>query len=156
MDNEEMVECSPGMGDEVLDEREVQGIFGLRRRGWYVKAIARELGVSRNTVRAWVRRGEGVPRPQTGRPRVLEKDEAWVRERYLAGVRNGDVLRQELAERGIHVSVRTVERCIKPIREQTADLDRASERRRLSLLPPWGTRGGALFGCFRGCGSATG
>ena len=128
MESEENVECSPGMGDEVLDEREVQGIFGLRRRGWHVKAIARELGVARNTVRAWVRRGEGAPRPGTGRPRVLERHEAWVRERYLAGVRNGDVLRQELAERGIEVSLRTVERCIKPIREEVAARDRASVR----------------------------
>ena len=128
MDRSEVKECSPSMGDEVLDEREVQGIFGLRRRGWQVKAIARELCISRNTVRAWVRRGEGAPRPETGRPRVLGKHEAWVRERYLAGVRNGDVLRQELAERGIEVSLRTVERCIKPIREQAADLDRASVR----------------------------
>ena len=181
MDRSEVKECSPSMGDEVLDEREVQGIFGLRRRGWQVKAIARELCISRNTVRAWVRRGEGAPRPETGRPRVLGKHEAWVRERYLAGVRNGDVLRQELAERGVDVSLRTVERCIKPIREQAADLDRASvrfetapgkqmqidfgekwvdiageRRRRLSLSPPWGTRDGASCGCLLGCGSATG
>ena len=112
----------------MLDEQEVQGIFALRRRGWGVKRIARELGVARNTVRAWVRRGEAAPRPQAGRPRVLEKHETWVRERYLAGVRNGDVLRQELAERGVHVSLRTVERCIKPVREHAADLERASVR----------------------------
>jgi transposase len=93
-----------------------------------VKKIARELHVARNTVRAWVRRGEGSPRPQTGRPRVLGQHETWMRQRYLAGVRNGDVLRQELAERGVHVSLRTVERCIKPIREQAADLDRATVR----------------------------
>ena len=128
MDSEETVGCSPCVGDDVLDEREVQGIFGLRRRGWYLKRIARELGIARNTVKAWVRRGDGTARPQTGRPRVLEKHEGWVRERYLSGVRNGDVLRQELAERGVHVSLRTVERCIKPIREEAADLDRASVR----------------------------
>ena len=128
MESEERAVCSPIVGDEVLDEREVQAMVGLRRRGWRVKTIARELGVARNTVRAWIRRGEGAPRPQTGRPKVLEKHAAWVRERYLAGVRNGDVLRQELAERGVHVSLRTVERFIKPIRERAADLDRASVR----------------------------
>lgn len=64
----------------------------------------------------------------TGRPRLLEEHEAWVRERYLAGVRNGDVLRQELAERGVIVSLRTVERCIKPVREEAGALDRASVR----------------------------
>ena len=101
MKSEERKGCSPVMGDEVLNEREVQGIFGLRQRGWHVKAIARELGISRNTVRRWLRLGEWAPRPELGRPRLLRAHEAWVRERYLAGVRNGDVLRQELAERGI-------------------------------------------------------
>jgi len=118
MGREEMEQSSPCQGDEVLSECEVKGLFGLRRLGWSIKAIARELGISRNTVRAWVRRGEGAGRPVVGRPRVLERHEGWVRERFLAGVRNGDVLRQELAERGIAVSVRTVERCIKPVREQ--------------------------------------
>ena len=111
-----------------MDEREVQGIFGLRRRGWHVKAIARELGLARNTVRAWVRRGEAARRPVTGRPHKLEKHEAWLRDRFIAGVRNGDVLRQELAERGVVVSLRTVERCVRPVREQVTDLDRASVR----------------------------
>jgi transposase len=128
MESEERLECSPSQGDDVLGERDVQGILGLRRRGWQVKAIARELGISRNTVRAWVRRGEGTARPEMGRPRLLEAHEAWIWEHYLAGVRNGDVLRQELAERGIEVSLRTVERCIKPLREQAMNLDRASVR----------------------------
>jgi len=87
----------------VLDEREVEGILGLRRRGWAVKRIAGELGLASNTVWVWVNRGEEGLRGQTGRPRVLEKHEAWVQERYLAGVRNGGVLRQELAERGVEV-----------------------------------------------------
>src|SRR5512138_1300420 len=128
MEKAEKEERFPLTGDDVLDDREVQGILGLRGRGWRVKAIARELGVARNTVRAWLRRSEGGPRPARGRPRVLEGHEGWVRERYLAGVRNGDVLRQELAERGIRVSLRTVERCIKPVREEAIDLDRASVR----------------------------
>ena len=128
MESEEKGLRFPEKGDEVLDEREVQGVFGLRRRGWSIKRIARELGLSRNCVRAWVRRGEGAVRPVTGRPRVLGEHEAWVRERYLAGVRNGDVLRQELAERGLEVSLRTVERCIKPVREEEAALDRATVR----------------------------
>ena len=63
------------MGDDVLDESEVRVIFGLRRRGWHLKAIARELGIARNTVRTWVRRGEGAAQPVTSWPRVLEKDE---------------------------------------------------------------------------------
>lgn len=128
MESEAVGVWFPEKGDEVLDEREVQGVFGLRRRGWGVKRIARELGISRNCVRAWVRRGEDAPRPVTGRPRALQGHEVWVRERYLAGVRNGDVLRQELSERGVDVSLRTVERCVKPVREEVVAADRATVR----------------------------
>ncbi len=112
----------------MLNEREVNVVWQLRARGWCLKAIARELGIARNTVRRWVRRGQDAARPVTGRPRVLEAHEAWVREQYLAGVRNGDVLRQELAERGVQVSLRTVERCIEPVRQESADQDRATVR----------------------------
>lgn len=115
-------------GAEVLDERAVQSIFGLLERGWRVKAIARELGLARNTVRSWVRRGRDAPRPRTGRPSSLAGHEDWLRERFLAGVRNADVLRQELAERGVRVHVRTVERFVEPLREEAESLDRATLR----------------------------
>jgi len=115
-------------GAEVLDGRAVQSIFGLLERGWRVKAIARELGLARNTVRSWVRRGRDAPRPRTGRPSSLAGHEDWLRKRFLAGVRNADVLRQELAERGAQVHVRTVERFVEPLRTEAANQDRATLR----------------------------
>ena len=115
-------------GAEVLDAREVQGIFGLLGRGWRVKAIARELGLARNTVRAWVRRGPDAERPRTGRPLALVGHEDWLKARFLAGVRNADVLRQELAERGVVVSLRTVERFVSPIRAAAVNEEQATLR----------------------------
>lgn len=115
-------------GAEVLDEREVQSIFGLHSRGWTLKAIARELGLARNTVRKWLRRGPEAPRPVTGRPPSLSESSDWLRERFLAGVRNGDVLRQELAERGTEVSLRTVQRFVEPLRAEAISQDRATLR----------------------------
>lgn len=115
-------------GAEVLDTREVQGIFGLLGRGWRVKAIARELGMARNTVRAWVRRGADAQRPRTGRPLALVGHRDWLKARFLAGVRNADVLRQELAERGLVVSLRTVERFVAPLRVEAANEERATLR----------------------------
>jgi len=112
----------------VLDAREVQGIFGLLGRGWQVKAIARELGMARNTVRAWVRRGPDAERPRTGRPLALVGQEDWLKARFLAGVRNADVLRQELAERGVLVSIRTVERFVSPLRAEAMNTERATLR----------------------------
>ncbi len=116
------------LGAEVLDAREVQGIFGLLGRGWRVKAIARELGMARNTVRAWVRRGPDAERPLTGRPLALVGHEDWLKARFLAGVRNADVLRQELAERGLRVSIRTVERFVAPLRAEALNEERATLR----------------------------
>jgi len=116
------------VGAEVLDAREVQGIFGLLRRGWRVKAIARELGLARNTVRTWSRRDPAAPRPRTGRPLALVGHEDWLRSRFLAGVRNSDVLRQELTDRGVQVSLRTVERFVSPLRSEALNEDRATLR----------------------------
>jgi transposase len=116
------------LGAEVLDAREVQGIFGLLGRGWRVKAIARELGMARNTVRAWVRRGPDADRPRTGRPLALVGHEVWLKARFLAGVRNADVLRQELADRGLLVSIRTVERFVSPLRAKAVNAERATLR----------------------------
>lgn len=115
-------------GAEVLDTGEVQALFALHRKGWSVKGIAREMGWSRNTVRSWLRRGPLQTRPVTGRPRALGEWETWVRERFLAGVRNADVLRQELAELGVVVCLRTVERAVRGLRSEAANLERATLR----------------------------
>ena len=115
-------------GAKVLDAREVQVIFGLLGRGWRVKAIARELGLARNTVRAWVRRGPDAERPRTGRPLALVGHEEWLKARFLAGVRNADVLKQELGERGVVVSLRTVERFVAPLRTMALNEERATLR----------------------------
>ncbi len=110
---------------EVLDAREVQGILGLLRRGWWVKTIARELGFARNTVRAWFRRDLETSQPRRGRPTALMGNERRLKERFLAGVRNADVFRQELAERGVQVCLRTVERFVSPLRTEAMNADRA-------------------------------
>ena len=116
------------VGAEVLDAQEVQGILGLLKRGWRVKAIARELGMARNTVRAWSRRDPDAPCSRPGRPLTLMGHEGWLKERFLAGVRNADVLRQELADRGVQVSLRTVERFVSPLRNEALNEARATLR----------------------------
>jgi transposase len=58
----------------------------------------------------------------------LGRFEDWLRKRFLGGVRNADVLRQELAERGVLVSLRTVERFVAPLRTEAHNEDRATLR----------------------------
>ena len=116
------------LGVQVLDEREIATLFALHKRGWSIKAMARQLDWSRNTVRACLRRGPKAERPVMGRPRALAEHEAWLQEEFKAGTRNGDVLRQELAEKGVHVGLRTVERAVEKLRQETRCADAATLR----------------------------
>ena len=81
-----------------------------------------------NTVRSWLRRGENAPPPAMGRRPILKALLPWVRNRCQEGVRNSDVLRQELLELGQKVSLRTVERATAVMRRETRAMERATLR----------------------------
>jgi len=123
-------EVCPGV--RMLDERQIEVLFALQKRGWSIKAMSRELGWSRVTIRTWLNRGpgDGTPgsRPVMGRPRKLGDEEAWVQQKFKDGVRNGDVLRQELAEKGVVVGIRTVERATEKLRQEARSADAATLR----------------------------
>ena len=124
--NKTLDEDHPGV--EVLDEREIATLFALQKRGWSIKAMARQLELSRNTVRGWLRRGPAADRPVVGRPKKLATEEAWLEEEFKAGTRNGDVLRQVLAEKGVNVGIRTVERAVEKLRQEIRCADAATLR----------------------------
>ena len=112
----------------MLKDGDVRSLFALKQRGWAIKAIARELELAPNTVRSWLRRGEEAPPPVMGRRPILKALLPWVRNRFQEGVRNSDVLRQELLELGQKVSLRTVERATAVMRRETRALERATLR----------------------------
>jgi len=101
----------------VLRDREVAQVFALRELGWGTRRIADEMGIARNTVRDWVRAGEDRQYGGEGRSSFADRHHFWIQSRFNAGVRNADVLRQELASMDIVVSLRTVERALRPFRE---------------------------------------
>jgi transposase-like protein len=115
-------------GAEMLESEAVREMFTLQRLGWGAKRIARELGIARNTVRDWLRKGSNRQYAGPARAPVLAEHFPWLRERFRAGVRNGDVFRQELAARGVIVSLRTVNRALKPLRREVALSGRATVR----------------------------
>ena len=103
-------------------------VFILWKMGWSVRRIVRELGIARNTVRAWLKAG---PDRSYGGPNwvvVLDAHRDWIRERWRVGVRNGVVFRQELMAKGVQVSLRTVERALRPLRLEQVVSDRATLR----------------------------
>jgi transposase len=112
----------------MLKEGEAAQVFALRALDWSARKIARELGVARNTVRNWVRAGEGREYARNGRSSFLERHYFWIQARFQAGVRNADVLRQELEAMDISVSLRTVERALRPFKESWERAEKATMR----------------------------
>lgn len=96
------------------EPEEVAVMLRLHQKGWGSKRIARELGVSRNTVRRYVRAGGYVPYGGPGgRSKILDGHQRWLTEQFHRHGGNADVVRQELEkEQGIRVSLRTVERAV--------------------------------------------
>ena len=109
---------SAGEG-EIKQQEEVSTIEHLTSLGWSIRQISRELGISRGTVRKYLRNGGIVAFRQPERKGVLSDEEEWLRRKFFQHDGNADVIRQELAkEKEITVSLRTVERAVKEYRDE--------------------------------------
>lgn len=128
MANKHEILGSRYQGAEMLESEAVREIFTLRRLGWGTKRIARELGLARNTVRDWLRCGANRTYAVPEKGTLLAEHLAWIRERFMAGVHNGDVIRQELLARSVVASLRTVNRVLWPLRRELVLTDRATIR----------------------------
>lgn len=101
----------------MLTKESIMEIKILSRRGMSIREIARELNVSRNTVRKYLR-GEAVKPPDAGpvgRPRKLAPYEDWIRRRVEGAhpVRlPATVLYREVAAMGFDGTERTVRRFV--------------------------------------------
>ena len=100
---------------------EVAAMARLRDLGWGTRRIAAELGCDRETVRRYLAAGGWAPYRSPERRRALAGHGAWLAERFRRHRGNADVVRQELAaEKGIAVSLRTVERAVAHLRRELA------------------------------------
>src|ERR1700722_14770316 len=98
---------------------DVQAMLKLASLGWGAKRIAKELGCSRNTVRRYLRHGGYLPYRTPRRACQLAELKDWLAARYLQHRGNADVVRQDLQrERGVVVSLRTVERAVRHLRRE--------------------------------------
>jgi transposase len=108
---------------------EVAVMRRLRERGWSQRQIARELGISRNTVSRYLALGAWEPYRTVNRPRQLDGCREWLQQQFEQHHGNAEVVRQELQKRkGIRVSQRTVERAVQGWREALRQSRQATVR----------------------------
>jgi transposase len=104
----------------MLTKEAILEIRILSRQGLGIRAIARELDISRNTVRSYLR-GEAITTPKRrgpGRPSMLEPYREWLRRRVEAAapVRvPATVLHREIRAMGYPGTERTVRRFVAPL-----------------------------------------
>ncbi len=130
---EQEVQSSPRSSlprrDEMKTPDDVSAMVRLKALGWGAKRIAAELGCSKNTVKRWLRYGDWRPCVTPSRSKKLDGLSDWLAERFRRHRGNADVIRQELAqEKDIHVSLRTVERTVAPLRRELVAEARATVR----------------------------
>lgn len=104
--------------EEIKQQDEISTIVKLHGLGWKIRAISRELGVSRGTVKKYIRSGGVQAYRKPVRASILDGLSGWLKERFFQHDGNADVIRQELSEQGIIVSLRTVERAVKEHRDE--------------------------------------
>jgi transposase len=130
MEFERDVLVSPTAEVLVIDGEVVTAIRALADRGVGKKTIARELGVSINTVRRYVR--QPVAAGRQVRPTARRLTDAWreLARALYAGPANGNsvVVQRLLDERGLAVSTRTIERAVADIRRATRVAELATVR----------------------------
>jgi transposase len=99
----------------------VKQLWELAGQQRSIRAIARELGLSRNTVRKYLR-APGIPRytPRPPRPSKLDAFRDHLRERLAAGVENGVVLLRELRAQGYTGSYTVLKTYLQPLRLRRA------------------------------------
>jgi transposase len=115
--------------DEMKEPDDVSAMLRLKALGWGARRIAAELGCSRTTVRRWLKEGAWRRPSPPGRSRGLDGLETWIEERFRRHAGNADVVRQELAaEKGVAVSLRTVEREVAHLRQELRAEARATVR----------------------------
>lgn len=134
--------------DLMKEPDEVATMLRLRGLGWGPKRIARELRLSKNTVKRYLCQGGWAPFRRPKRACALASLDDWLEECFKRHKGNADVVRQDLAtEHGLAVSLRTVERAVAPFRRELEAEARATVR----FETPPGRQMQIDFGTARAC-----
>jgi transposase len=103
----------------MLGGRTVKQIYELRAEGQSVRAIARLLGVARNSVRKYLRADEiPKPQPRPARGSKLDPFRPCLEQRVREGVVNCVVLLRELRAQGYTGSYSLLKEAVQPLRQR--------------------------------------
>jgi len=95
----------------------VKQMYELAGGGQSIRGIARSLGISRNTVRKYLRSPQvPTPRPRPGRVSKLDPYKPYIRQRLAEGVDNCVVLLREIRARGYAGGHSILKEFVKPYR----------------------------------------
>jgi transposase len=121
---------SPTAEVPVVEGEIVTAIRELAGRGWGSKAIAKELGVARNTVRRYRRAPTVLAGHQTRAPRRLTEDVVREAQTLYTGLAEGNavVVHGLLRKQGRVIGLRTVQRAVAPVRREARAADVATVR----------------------------
>ena len=122
MESERHMLVSPEVEVPVIEGELVTAIRTLASRGAGSKAIARQLGVARNTVRRYLRTAVEAGMQVRPAAKRLTEDVCRAARALYEGPAGGNavVVQRLLAEHGTAVSVRTVERAVVDLRRAPA------------------------------------
>ena len=121
---------SPTVEVPVVEGEIVTAIRELANRGWGSKAIAKELGIARNTVRRYRRAPTLAAGHQTRAPRRLTEEVVREAQTCYTGVAEGNavVVHGLLRQQGRVIGLRTVQRAVAPVRWEARAADVATVR----------------------------
>jgi transposase len=103
----------------MLGGRNVQAVYELHGQGRSIRAIAQGLGISRNSVRKYLRASEiPKPQPRPQRPSKLDAYREQVHQRLREGVDNCVVLLRELRAQGYTGSYTILKDYVQPLRRR--------------------------------------
>lgn len=107
----------------------VDKIIHLSTLGWGKKKIAKELGISKNTVKRYLNLQEWKPYPCRQRVSKLSELQPWLEDTFHRHRGNAAVVQQELQRQlQLKVSPRTVQRAVKPLRQKLIAAAKATLR----------------------------
>jgi transposase len=114
----------------MVEQEVVQQMRVLREVGWGAKRIASELGLARNTVRRYLRRGQQAETQVRPEARRLDYEAVGRAVELWDGPAEGNavVVQQLLDVEGIKASVRTVQRAVEGRRRQVHAAEVATVR----------------------------